>query len=323
MTSVSTPVSMPAAGGGGPLITVAICTRNRADFLELAVRSVLAQIQDDTELLILDNVSTDTTAELARRLVKNHPNVRYVFEARTGLSIARNTAILQARGQFVIFLDDDATVEPGWLAAYQKFFTTPPSPKIAVAGGAVFPNYQAPPPAWLSPKENKYDLGDQPFRFSRLDSPWECNSAYSRRLTIEQGLFDARLGHIGTSVGAHEGADLTMRLQDAGYEIWWLPGAAIRHTIHASRVNLGWYCRSAFASGVASALKRLKSAASPGQRTALRVQRLAGAPFHFLLNVGVFLILFPLGKKAAAVNALRRALRIAGYAWQLTKPLTA
>ena len=44
------------------------------------------------------------------------------------------------------------------------------------------------------------------------------------------------------------------RLQEAGYEIWWLPGAVIQHTIHASRVNLSWYCRSAFAAGAASAL---------------------------------------------------------------------
>jgi len=306
---------------GGPLITVAICTRNRSAFLEPAMRSVLAQIHDDTELLVVDNVSTDGTADLVRQLAATSANVRYVYEAKTGLSTARNTAILQARGAYVIFLDDDATVEPGWLAAYQAFFRSPPSPRIAVAGGAVYPRDQTPPPRWLSAKENKYDLGSEAFCFPRQASPWECNSAYAREIAIEQGLFDARLGHNGTSVGAHEGADFTLRLQEAGYEIWWLPGAVIQHTIHASRVNLSWYCRSAFAAGAASALKRLKFASGPGQRLTLRLGRIAAAPFQCLLNGLVFLVLFPLGRQAVAVNSLRRALRSAGYAWQSFKPL--
>lgn len=322
MTSASTQVSALRGGEDGPLITVAICTHNRAAFLELAVRSVLEQIHDDTELMILDNVSTDQTAELARRFMSGHPNVRYVYEARTGLSRARNTAVLHARGQYVIFLDDDATADPGWLAAYQRFFSHPPSSKIAVAGGAVFPKYQVPPPAWLSPKDNRFDMGDKPFCFNRQDSPWETNCAFSRRLTLEQGSFDVRLGHIGTNLGSHEGADLNLRLQDAGYEIWWLPGAGIRHTIHADRVNLRCSCRGAFAAGAASALKRLKFAGSPGRRAALRLGRLAVAPFQFLINLGVCLLLFPIGKPAAAGGALRRACRAAGFAWQLLKPIS-
>ncbi len=320
MTHRPNQAAIPGADGG-PLITVAICTRNRAAFLEPAMRSVLAQIHDDTELLVVDNVSTDGTAGLVQKLGAACANVRYVYEGKTGLSTARNTALRNARGQQVVFLDDDATVEPGWLAAYQKFFRAPPSPKIAVVGGAVFPRYEQPPPRWLSPKENKYDLGDRPFCFDRQASPWECNSAYAREIALQQGGFDARLGHNGTNVGAHEGADFTLRLQDAGYEIWWLPGAGIQHTIHASRVNLAWYCQSAFAAGAASALKRLKFAHGPGRRLGLRLGRVFAAPFQFLLNGVVFLALFPLGKQAEAVNALRRGLRAAGYAWQSLKPL--
>ena len=321
MLSASAQISTSLAGEGGPLITVAICTHNRAAFLEPAVRSVLEQIQDDTELLILDNDSTDQTAELARQFMSRHPNVCYVYEAKTGLSVARNTAVLNARGRYVLFLDDDATAEPGWLAAYQQFFSQPPSPKIAVAGGAVLPRYQVPPPRWLSPKENRFDRGDQPFCFKRQDGPWETNCAFSRRLAQEQGSFDVRLGHIGTSLGSHEGADLYLRLQDAGYEIWWLPGAGIRHTIHADRVNLRCYCRGAFAAGAASALKRLKFAGGPGRRLGLRLGRLIVTPLQVLGNLCACLLLFPLGRPAAAASALRRACRTAGFAWQLAKPL--
>ncbi len=321
MISCPNPVAVSTEALEAPLITVAICTRNRAAFLEMAVRSVLAQIQDDTELLIVDNGSTDRTAELVRQFASSHPRVGYLHEARTGLSIARNTVLLHARGKYVLFLDDDATVQPGWLAAYQNFLKAPPAPNIAVVAGAVHPRYELPPPAWLSPNENKYDLGDKPFCLKRQDSPWEGNCAYARSLAIEHGLFDPRLGHRGDRVGAHEGADLNMRLQTAGHEIWWLPGVTILHTIHASRVNLHWYCRSAFAAGGAAALKRLKVARGPGRRFSLRAGRLAATPFHVLINLGVSLFWLALGRPVTAVTTLRRAMRTVGYDWQLLKPL--
>jgi glycosyltransferase involved in cell wall biosynthesis len=311
--------SFPDPTGGGPLISIAICTRNRAAYLEAALRSVLPQLQDDTELMVVDNGSTDHTADLVRQFAADHPAVRYLIETSTGLSIARNTAMVQARGQYVIFLDDDATVEPGWLAAYRQFFQTPPAPQIAVAGGAVLPKYQSPPPAWLSPRENNFDRGARPFRFQRQDGPWETNSAYARLPVLKLGGFDVRLGHIGACVGSHEGPDLMLRLQDAGYEVWWLPGAAVRHTIHADRINLRWYCRAAFASGAASALKRLKLAGRPGRRLTLRVGRLAVAPFQVLINLAAFLVCILLGRPAVSVTALRRALRATGYGWQLMK----
>ena len=319
MTDSPTRTAASASERGGPLITVAICTHNRAKYLTAAMRSVAAQVHDDTEVLVVDNASTDQTAALAQEFASNHLNFRYVAETRPGISFARNTAFLEARGQFVLFLDDDATAEPGWLTAYQKFIINPPSGKIAVLGGAVYPRYESPPPRWISAKENKYDLGNKPFCYGRLDSPWECNNAYSRRIAVEQGLFDVRLGPVGNALSYYEGAEFNLRLQDAGYEIWWVPGAGIQHTFHASRMNLRWYCRSAFATGTSAALKKLKLTPGPGRRLGWRLGRVALAPFHFLINLGVFLILYPLGKQASAVSALRRAIRAAGFGWQLLK----
>ena len=129
----------------GPLITVAICTHNRAASLEKAVRSVLRQMTGDTELLIIDNASTDDTPVVAAQLVAANPRVEVVREDELGLSAARNAALKKARGQFVLFLDDDATAEPDWLAAYQRFLSAPPSAKIAVVGGAVFSEFEIPP----------------------------------------------------------------------------------------------------------------------------------------------------------------------------------
>src|SRR5712691_580177 len=97
----------PAAGEAPPLVTVAICTRNRAPFLEQAVRSVLAQIHDDTEILIVDNASTDETPRVAAALAATNGCVTVRRELSPGIIIARNAALANARGHFVLFLDDD------------------------------------------------------------------------------------------------------------------------------------------------------------------------------------------------------------------------
>src|SRR5205807_9766350 len=120
-----------ALSGATPLITVAICTRNRAASLQKAVDSVLPQLSEDIELLIVDNASTDNTPEVAMHLAAANRQVTVCLEDEVGLSAARNKALLQARGQYVLFLDDDAVAEPGWLAAYHQFLSAPPSGRIA------------------------------------------------------------------------------------------------------------------------------------------------------------------------------------------------
>src|SRR5213593_5110676 len=142
-----------------PLITVAICTRNRAAFLEKALQSVLPQITDNTEMLIVDNASTDKTPEVASRLARANPGMVLYRENELGLSAARNAALVRARGQYVIFLDDDAQAEPGWLEAYRRFLISPPAERIAVVGGAVFPDYEVAPPKWLCAGAYQLDLG--------------------------------------------------------------------------------------------------------------------------------------------------------------------
>ena len=303
----------------GVLITVAICTRNRVNFLQRAVESVLPQMTDGTELLIVDNASTDNTAEVAARLAATHPRLTVCCENEIGVSAARNTALKKARGQYVLFLDDDATAEPGWLAAYRRFLSAPPSDRIAVVGGAVFPEYEVPPPKWIDP-QRKLDLCRLPKRFPYRASLAEGNSAYQRSVAMEVGMFDTRLGPKGEIRGYREGSDINLRLQDVGYEIWWLPDAAIRHTTHADRLNLRWVMYSAFKEGQSVAIQRLNEKKDWTHRALFHFGRLAAAPFHFAINLLAALFLWPFNR-VKAVDLLKRSALILGFACQLTKEI--
>jgi GT2 family glycosyltransferase len=96
-----------------PLVSVVIPTRNRADLLEAALLSVMAQegigTEFDIEILVIDDGSTDRTPDL----VRGYPDVHYYRGAESrGTSAARNRGVTEARGQYVAFLDDDDTWLP-------------------------------------------------------------------------------------------------------------------------------------------------------------------------------------------------------------------
>jgi len=269
---------------------------------------------DETELLIVDNASTDNTPKVAARLAAANPRVKAWREEELGLSAARNAALKLAHGQFVLFLDDDATAEPGWLAAYQRFLTTPLSERIAVVGGAVFPEYEVPPPRWTN-TDIAFDLGDLQKCLPYRDSPWGGNSAYRREPALAVGMFDTQLGRKGEKMMSREESDLNLRLQDAGYEVWWLPGAAIRHFVPASRLKFDAMMCARFAEGRSIAIQRLKSRRKGLDRGFYRVGRIIAAPFHAMVHLLAALFTLPLNCPKAAEHLLQ-ACRNCGMAWQ-------
>ena len=99
-----------------PLLTVAICTHNRAPYLDKALASLLRQTADAAsfEILVVDNASTDDTRSVVERSRALRPDIRYVHEARLGLSHARNRAIAETGTPVIAFLDDDAIASHPW-----------------------------------------------------------------------------------------------------------------------------------------------------------------------------------------------------------------
>ena len=106
------------------MASVAICTQNRADSLARTLESLCAMRcvpASEYEVVVVDNGSTDHTAKVCNEFAARLP-IRYFFEEQRGLSVARNRAIREARGRYICWTDDDVTVGPGWLHAYQTSF---------------------------------------------------------------------------------------------------------------------------------------------------------------------------------------------------------
>jgi hypothetical protein len=115
-------------------ISLVLITRNRARLLERCLDSICAQSRRPDELVVLDNGSTDNTAEVVRNFQPAFP-VRYFFEPRPGVGVARAAGCRAATGDVLAFLDDDAIAEPGWLAALEESFYF--DPRVGVVGGRI------------------------------------------------------------------------------------------------------------------------------------------------------------------------------------------
>ena len=297
-------------GSAAPLITVAICTRNRAKLLQRAVESILPQLTGDTELLIVDNASTDGTPEVAARLAVANPRVNAWREAQPGICAARNAALAKAKGEYVLFFDDDQTVEMGWLNSYCQFLRHPPSDRVAAVGGGIIPKFETPPPSWINPANFAMDMGNQPLRLEGVACPGCGNCAFHRARALAVGGFCTHLAR-------YEESDLTQQLRDAGWEVWWLPGAPIFHWLPSHRLKFRALGRIAFNEGYSVATLRLRRIRGIFWRTSYQIGRLVITPFHVAVCLLAALFTLPRRSGQTSTGYLLRSIRIAGIGWQL------
>ena len=92
-----------------PMVSVIIPSYNHGRYLMEAIKSVWLQAYLATEIIVVDDGSTDNTKEI----VKNIPGIKYIYQSNQGLSAARNTGIKNSSGELLVFLDADDWLLPG------------------------------------------------------------------------------------------------------------------------------------------------------------------------------------------------------------------
>lgn len=88
-------------------VAVVIPTFNRAHLLQRALDSVLAQTSKVSEIIVVDDGSTDDTERLVSKYIRSHDNFRYIKQENKGVSAARNSGILASDSSWIAFLDSD------------------------------------------------------------------------------------------------------------------------------------------------------------------------------------------------------------------------
>jgi glycosyltransferase involved in cell wall biosynthesis len=225
----------------GPAVTVAVCTRNRADLLPACLESLGRLTQDKLEFIIVDNAPSDeSTRAVIARFTEADPRFRYALEPSPGLSRARNRALAEATGELIAFTDDDVRVDPGWIDALRRGFDR--RPDIGCVTGMVASASLEHPAeqyfdgrVWWSSKcaPQIYDkkvgpAGSALHPYAAGAMGTGANFAVRTGLMREIGGFDECLG-AGSPTAGGEDLDAFVRVIRSGHAIAYEPAALVWH----------------------------------------------------------------------------------------------
>lgn len=310
---------MTATTAQFPRVTVIICTYNRADLLRQTLAGVAQQDYpaDALEVLVIDNNSRDATPSVVAEFAGAPHVPRHVLETAQGLDHARNRGLAEARGDILLFADDDILVEPDWVHQMAAPFIADSAGRIGCVGGEVVPVFPDGLPAWIrewhAPLAFRPDAGPVPPR----DSPMGANFAFPRRVFDKIGPFAAGLDRKGASLFGGGDGEIVRRVRAAGYEVWFAPAAKVLHQMPASRTTFRYAARHAFDSARSRVADR---ASRPGAARYLLsrffVNLLKALGFTVLALVNIIVL-----RRDSAKKSLVRAWRSCGYLWQIPRSL--
>ena len=218
----SNPASATAPAASG--ITVAICSRNRPELLQRAVRAAL-EVSPGTPLIVVDQ-SDDDLRVLAVHEAANSGRLLYHHDRGIGVSRARNIALLLARTDAVLFVDDDCALQPGAVDDMARALER--DPDVTIAFGTVRQAWSTGRDGFIPqhlPKRARVLRG----RLAKLrEHGIGACMAVRRERVLRAGGFDERLGP-GTAFPACEEGELAYRVLRAGGALAHVPAAEVVH----------------------------------------------------------------------------------------------
>jgi glycosyltransferase involved in cell wall biosynthesis len=253
-------------------VSVVVPTHNpREDYLARVIDALRQQTMSKElwELVIVDNGSREAlegvsgqasgVIEKANRIdLSWHPHARVVREERLGLTFARLRAIAEAKGELIVWVDDDNVLDPNYLSGAVEAFEL--HPRLGSAGGKSVPEYEVQPPDWYDP--NLVPLGIRDLGDRKIFMGWGAAEPrdYPAAAPIGAGMVtrkkalekwakaveaDARrlkFGRTGSSLASGEDNDINLTLLSDEWELAYLPQLRLTHLIAAKRLNIE-YCK--------------------------------------------------------------------------------
>lgn len=226
------------------LATIQLCTYNRAALLERVLEACFDQTvaETDYEVVLVDDGSTDGTPEaIATARSRASCAFTVITQPNSGLAAARNAGIARARGERIIFIDDDVLPLPNFVEQHLR--THAMHPQAIVRGGAITVENldDLPPPVW--------GIKDYSGNFF-----WTTNVSVPLETIRAVGGFDENFSEYGW-----EDIDVGLRLRARGVRAFFNPKALVYHFKPRSRGD-----------GVAPMVRQARAQA----RTAVRLLRL-------------------------------------------------
>ena len=245
-----TPDPIPVNQGRKTVVrcTVIVCCYNA----ESRVGPTLAALSEQQfpapwELLVVDNNSTDRTAEVARASwARADVPMTVLSETRQGLIWARLCGLAAARGEWICFVDDDNHLAPDYLAIADDILER--NERVALVGGEAIPSFEITPPAWLTPAYWKaLACGPQASSEGLVKHP-----LYGAGICLRQtawvdlkssGWEPILQGRSGNVLLSGEDVELALVAICRGWQLYYSPRLRFRHLIPGGRLEWPYWLR--------------------------------------------------------------------------------
>jgi GT2 family glycosyltransferase len=206
-------------------VSIVIPSYERGDILCKTVEMALRQDYDDFEVIVVDQ-SSGVPEPMERLIAVADGRLKYLRLSTPNLPAARNAGVKSARGEIIVFIDDDVVIESDFVTAYARLFLDP------AVGGAMgltsTPRIPQPSIEGILQRVGaKKRFPDGTVQVFWLEG---CNCAYRKTALVEAGLSDERY----TGSAWSEDADLAVRVGHAGYKLVFDPSVRLTHLEIAS-----------------------------------------------------------------------------------------
>ena len=227
-------------------VSIIICTYNRAELLRECLESLCQQTSDMSrmDVIVVDNNSTDGTAEIVRGFADRLSRLRNVFEPDQGLSHARNRGFREAATEWVAYLDDDARAFPDYV---EKFLIAIRKNEFDCIGGVYLPWYKYGRPKWYM--DSYGTNAGKAAGLLKDDFASGGNMIIKKDILERFGGFSDRVGMSGKKIAYGEETRLQVMMRQEGLKIGFDPTIRIEHLVSLHKQTPMWFIRSSFAVG--------------------------------------------------------------------------
>ena len=229
-------------------VSVIICCHNSAQELPQTIQHLaVQQVSSDVlwEVLIIDNASTDDTAQVAQSCwPETAPApLKVVHEPNLGLINARYRALAEAKYEILSFIDDDNWVCPNWVQTASEVMSQ--HPEVAACGGHNIPEFDGEKPWWFDLSPRSYAVGTQGPEEGG-DITWSRGRLIGAGLTIrklawqnlvDEGFNSLLVGCKGKALNRGEDTELSFAFVLAGWRLWYDPRLTLRHHLQSERLQ--------------------------------------------------------------------------------------
>jgi glycosyltransferase involved in cell wall biosynthesis len=259
--------------------SIIIPTYQRPTSLADALESVRIQNfpTDEYEILIVDN-APDTTRQVSLLCdISGKPSMRYIHEPHNGLHNARHAGARAAKGEILVYVDDDVKCDGNFLTEILRPYS---DPQVGCAGGKILPEFEGEPPEWLNMFPKWYlSILDDNNGPKEVQYIYGCNFSVRRSLVFELGGFNPDGFGNNEKMRWYRGdgeIGLLRKVHSAGRKVIYNPAAVVWHFIPKERLSIEYFRERAFKGGIESSFSKHRYSNKPL------------IPVNLFLRAGVF-----------------------------------